>query len=233
MLVLVSPVCALRPAAIDRREVGMAHLEWTIHAREFVNCNCAYGCPCQFNALPTHGHCAAVVGLAIDRGFHGVTRLDGLNVAVVLAWPGPIHDGKGEVQAIIDRRASPQQRDALLRILSGEDTKPGATIFQVFSTVIETVHEPIDADIVFSVDQDERVARLFVDGVIDSRGEPIRNPVTGAAHRARIELPAGFEYSVAEIGRGWSRATGAIDLSLADSHSQFAALHLSQDGVLR
>jgi hypothetical protein len=46
-------------------------------------------------------------------------------------------------------------------------------------------------------------------------------------------LPAGFEYSVAEIGRGWSRATGAIDLSLADSHSQFAALHLSQDGVLR
>jgi hypothetical protein len=211
----------------------MADLEWTIHAREFVNCNCAYGCPCQFNALPTHGHCVAVIGIAIDQGFHGATRLDGLNVAAVFAWPGPIHDGKGAAQVIIDRRASPEQRAALLRILSGEDTLPGATIFQVFSTVLETLHEPIDADITLSVDQEERVARLFVDGVIDSRGEPIRNPVTGAAHRARIQLPAGFEYDVAEIGRGWSVTKGAIELALVDSHSQFAVLHLSQNGVLR
>ncbi len=110
---------------------------------------------------------------------------------------------------------------------------PGATVFQVFSTVVETVHEPIDADISFTVDQEERVARLFVDGLIDSRGEPIRNPVTGAAHRARIDLPAGFEYSVAEVGRGWSVTKGAIELTLADSHSHIAALHLSQNGVLR
>jgi hypothetical protein len=211
----------------------MADLEWTIHAQEFVNCNCAYGCPCQFNALPTHGNCSAVIGITIDRGFHGATRLDGLNAAAVFAWPGAIHEGKGAVQAIIDRRASPQQREALLRILSGLDTMPGATVFQVFSTVVETVHEPIDADISFTVDQEERVARLFVDGLIDSRGEPIRNPVTGAAHRARIDLPAGFEYSVAEVGRGWSVTKGAIELTLADSHSHIAALHLSQNGVLR
>jgi hypothetical protein len=210
----------------------MADLEWTIHAREFVNCNCAYGCPCQFNALPTHGYCAAVIGIAIDRGFHGSTQLDGLNVAGIFSWPGAIHEGRGAAQVIIDRRASPQQREALLRILSGQDTLPGATIFQVFSTTLETIHEPIDAAIDFAVDQDKRVARLFIDGLIESRGEPIRNPVTGAEHRARIDLPEGFEYSLAEIGRGWSVTKGAIALTLADSHSQFAALHLSQNGVL-
>ena len=32
--------------------------------------------------------------------------------------------------------------------------------------------------------------------------EKIRNPVTGDTHRARINLPHGFEYEVAEIGRG-------------------------------
>ena len=32
---------------------------WFIKGREFVHCNCAYGCPCQFNALPTHGNCQA------------------------------------------------------------------------------------------------------------------------------------------------------------------------------
>ena len=40
------------------REQGvtiMAMVEWRVRADEFVNCNCAYGCPCQFNALPTLG----------------------------------------------------------------------------------------------------------------------------------------------------------------------------------
>ena len=34
-------------------------IEWTIRGREFANCNCSYGCPCQFNALPTDGTCKA------------------------------------------------------------------------------------------------------------------------------------------------------------------------------
>ena len=54
---------------------------WTIRAVEFSNCNCSYGCPCQFNALPTHGHCRAVVGFKINSGHHGETKLDGLKVA--------------------------------------------------------------------------------------------------------------------------------------------------------
>jgi hypothetical protein len=36
----------------------------------------AYGCPCQFNALPTHGNCEAVAGMQIDQGYHGDTPLD-------------------------------------------------------------------------------------------------------------------------------------------------------------
>ena len=51
---------------------------WEKRGREFVNCNCAYGCPCQFNALPTFGFCQAVGGFQIDEGFHGKIRLDEL-----------------------------------------------------------------------------------------------------------------------------------------------------------
>ena len=40
---------------------------WEIKAREFANCNCAYGCPCQFNALPTKGYCEAAVAMEIER----------------------------------------------------------------------------------------------------------------------------------------------------------------------
>ncbi|NUJ81405.1 DUF1326 domain-containing protein [Methylocystis sp. FS] len=34
-------------------------IPWEIQAREFVNCNCGYACPCHFNELPTHGRCEA------------------------------------------------------------------------------------------------------------------------------------------------------------------------------
>src|ERR1700690_2782432 len=99
----------------------MTEIKWTIRGREFSNCNCSYGCPCQFNSLPTYGNCRAVVGMQIDSGFHGETRLDGLKAVVLLRWPGPIHEGEGEVAVIVDERANGAQREALLRIFSGED----------------------------------------------------------------------------------------------------------------
>jgi len=68
--------------------------------------------------------------------------------------------------------------------------------------------------------------------VVGSTGEPIRNPVTGAEHRARIELPHGFEYRIAEMGSGTTKATGTIKLDLKDSYGQFAHIHLSNKGVV-
>ena len=119
---------------------------WEIKGREFGNCNCNYGCPCQFNALPTHGHCRGLAVFDIEQGFHGTTRLDGLRSASIFRWPGPIHEGKGEGWHIVDRRATPKQREALLRILRGEDTEPGATVYQVFSSTCDTFHEHAVAD---------------------------------------------------------------------------------------
>lgn len=210
----------------------MTDTKWTLHGREFANCNCAYGCPCQFNALPTHGHCWATIGIQIDRGFHGEVPLDGLRVAGIFRFPGPIHLGNGEAQAIIDERASEAQRTALLRIMSGQDTKPGATMFNVFSAMLSKTYPPVFTDIDFDVDIGKRRSRLKVAGYIEQRGEPILNPVTGEEFRGRIDLPNGFEYTLAEMGRGWTKASGPIAYELADSYGQFCELHLCQDGVI-
>ncbi len=134
---------------------------------------------------------------------------------------------------IVDQRATPAQREALLRILTGQDTDPGATIFNVFSTTLTTLHEPAFAEIDFEVDVAARRARLSVPGIVEGRGEPIVNPVTGATYRGRIDLPNGFEYSIAEMGRGWTTTSGPIALNLTDSYGQFAHLHLSEHGVVR
>src|SRR3954468_15661158 len=94
---------------------------WEFKARELVNCTCEYGYNCQFNALPDKGHCHAVAGIRIDERHHGTTRLDGLTIAAFFKWPGPIHEGHGEALAFVDERADEKQREALLRIMTGQD----------------------------------------------------------------------------------------------------------------
>lgn len=211
----------------------MPDVKWTLKGREFINCNCSYGCPCQFDGLPTHGFCQAVGAFQIDEGFHGNTSLDGLRFVGIFRWPGPIHEGKGEAAAVVDVRATPEQRTGLLRIITGQDTEPGATVFQVFSTTFEKVHEPLFAPIEFDVDVERRRAKLVIPGVTEGHGEPIVNAVTGKETRARIDLPNGFEYTLAEVGRGWNKVSHPFPLNLANTYGQFAHIHLTQSGVVR
>lgn len=210
----------------------MTSVKWKLQGREFLHCNCAYGCPCQFNALPTQGKCHAIGVIDIEDGFHGETRLDGLRIGMIVSWPGAIHEGHGQCVPIVDERASPAQRDALLRIMSGLDTEPGATFFAVFATTFDTVHDPVFTRIDFEMDIDGRIARIDIPGWIEARGEPIRNPVTGEEHRARINLPGGFEYDTCEAGRGWAETKGPIALSTKDLHAHFARLHMTESGVV-
>ena len=207
---------------------------WEFKGRELVNCTCEYGCNCQFNALPDKGHCHAVAGIQIDEGHHGGTRLDGLRIGAIFKWPGPIHEGNGEALAFVDRRATEAQREALLKIMTGQDTDPFATMFAVYASTVTNMHEPVFIDIDFEVDVEGRRGRLRIDGYVEMDGEPIRNRVTGEESRAQIMLPAGFEYEVADIGSASSRTTGGpMQVEFGNSYGQFANLHLNSHGVVR
>ena len=206
---------------------------WEIQGTELVNCNCAYGCPCQFNALPTHGICEAMGAIMIDKGHYGGVNLDKLKIGFVFHWPGPIHEGKGKCQAIVDVRANAEQRESLLKIMSGQDTDPFATMFAVYASTIEQMFDPIFTTIDCDIDVDARRGKISVKDVFELTGEPIRNPVTGEEHRARIDLPHGFEYELAEMGSASSRSQGNIALNLQNSYAQFARLHLNNKGPVR
>lgn len=210
----------------------MAHVDWRTKGRILITCNCNWGCPCQFNAPPSHGNCRAAVAGRIDEGHFGDVRLDGLAWVSLLAWPGAIHEGKGEALMIVDERADERQREALLTILSGQETEPGATVFNVFASTMETVHEPLFAPIEFEADVAGRTGSFRVPGVVEAKGEPLRNPMTGEPHRARIVLPDGFEYREAEIGSSTTRASGAISLEWAGSHAHFATVQMTPHGVV-
>lgn len=209
----------------------MTYVDWRMQGPEIANCNCDWGCPCQFNALPTHGHCQAMTAMHIDSGHFGETRLDGLGWVGMFRWPGPIHHGAGEAFVVIDEKADEAQRKALLTILSGGETEPGATIFNVFASVIDKHHEPLFRPISFDLDMDRRTGSVRVEGTIKTDVEPIRNPVTGDEHRVRVSLPRGFEYLEAEFASGATEANGPIPLSWQTTHAHVAMLNLSTWGA--
>ncbi len=93
--------------------------------------------------------------------------------------------------------------------------------------------DPIFSNIELSIDVEAREARIAVGDLVESTGTPITNPNTGEAYRAAIQLPNGFEYTVAEMGTGTSRVRTGIELDLQDSYGQFNVLHMNQDGVIR
>lgn len=206
---------------------------WTIRGTQFANCNCAWGCPCQFNSPTTHGHCEAIEAGHIEEGHFNETRLDGLNYAMLVQWPGEIAEGNGREQVIIDERADPAQREALRKILHGESTAPGATHFYVFNSTMSEVLDPIHAPIGVEIDVAARRARVDLGTLGRSSATPILDPNSGDEFQAGFRLPNGFQMTEAEVGTGSTDIEAGIALHLSGSHAHFASLHMNQDGVIR
>ena len=199
----------------------MSKIDWYIEGEEYGNCNCNYGCPCQFDSLPTHGHCEAFGIARIKKGHFGDVKLGGLMFGAVYAWPGPVFEGKGQMQAIVDARADASQREAMLKILYGEETDEGANHWWVYHAMSDTVHEPLVKNIQCELDVEARKAKVVIEDLIESEGQPIRSSRTGEEHRVRIDLPNGIEFTYAEIGNASTRSRAAVKLDLRNSYGQF------------
>jgi len=208
----------------------MAMTDWRLEGEWVKNCNCAYGCPCDFNARPTQGDCKGLVAMRVTKGHFGAVALDGLTFAVTVHFPGALYEGNGQMQPIIDERATPAQREALFAIMSGKNSKEG-TLFHIFSQIVTKIHDPVFAPIGFGFDEKARRAKISIPGVLETEVEPIRNPVTGAEHRIQVVMPEGFEHIGAEVASADIRSTGAIKFATSKSHSSLATVVQTPAGV--
>jgi hypothetical protein len=208
----------------------MSGTAWRLRGDWVKNCNCAFGCPCDFNAPPTYGDCKGLVGMRIEQGNFGEISLDGLSFAIVLSFPGALHEGNGTIQPIVDERATGPQRDAIFAILSGKHSEEG-TLFHIFSLIVTSVLEPIFAPIAFEFDMDGRTARISVPGILETESKPIRNPITGAPHRIQVVMPEGFEHRKAEIASARTESTGGLKFIVPAGHSSLAKVEQTPTGV--
>lgn len=171
--------------------------KWNIKADYVETCNCDYGCPCNFNGFPTYGFCRALVLYHIRTGNYGSVKLDGVDVISASSWPKAIHEGNGTVQLFVNKKATADQRKAVLEIFSGKANGDGP--FAIFAATYKYVLEPQFVDMAVKVDG--KKTSFSVPGVIDVQVESFKNPVTGEEQDTEIHLPKGFIWKVAQAAK--------------------------------
>ena len=196
------------------------YIDWEISTKQIGACSCDYGCPCEFNAPPTRLPCEGVMAMEITKGHFGDVRLDGLRVAGVYRWPGPVHEGKGTWWSIIDRRATQEQIDALFTIMAGKEQEP-TTGFAIYASTIANEPDPVFADIDFEWDIKGRQGRFVVENVLEANIEPIRNPITGKPHYIALKPHEGFEFREAEMASATFSSQGQLEQT---HRGRFAAI---------
>jgi hypothetical protein len=186
----------------------MGAVSWQLKGTEYGNCNCDYGCPCQFNGRPSSadGDCRYALFTQIDEGRYADVKLDGLRFVWLGGWPGAVHEGNGVLQLIIDENANDAQREAIRRIVHNEDTDELLTHYSIFCAMCSTLLEPIYA--------------------------PIELEFDVAARTAHGEVP-GIVVSDAQTASGSVKATGTVNLEFADTFASFAKLHMTDRGIVR
>lgn len=161
-------------------------IRWKLKGTVLIACNCDYGCPCNFNALPSHGHCEGGWSWHIADGAFGDAQLNGLNFAIAADWPKAIHDGNGEAAVFIDERANENQRAAIRMLVSGAVGGPWAILKNTWTKVHEPRYLPFDVEVA------DRKSRATIGDVFRLELDPIKNPVTGVEATPSAILPQGF-----------------------------------------
>jgi len=193
-------------------------MSWRIKGDHAGSCNCVWACPCQFNALPDKGHCEALLVWEIREGHYGDTSLDGVRFGFAVHWPGALHEGNGTRQFVVDEDATDEQREAVNTLASG---KQGGTYFEILAAICPNDRAPTAAKIELNVDRERRRGTFRIAGLGEGRVEPIVNhEISEDELRARIDLPNGFEYKIAEIGNAveW-QVTAEDPLSFAHENT--------------
>ncbi|HEV8361047.1 MAG TPA: DUF1326 domain-containing protein [Candidatus Thermoplasmatota archaeon] len=193
---------------------------WELDTEYIQSCNCDHGCPCNFNALPSHGNCEALIAWRVKAGHFGATKLDGVTYAWALWWPGAIHHGNGVSRLYVDAAASPEQAKAMEEIVSG---RHGGGVYEVFAKTFAKVLPMKRAKIDFKFNGYD--SSFAVEGVGEVRTSHIKNPVTGAAFEGEVVLPGGinFKRALVPATTWWMRDEDPKLLAHHENRSGFVA----------
>jgi hypothetical protein len=167
---------------------------WNLKGTVAIACNCDYGCPCNFNARPTHGNCEGGWTWYVHEGSVGDVSLEGMIFSVFVKWPGAIHEGNGEALIFIDQRANRRQQDAISTLVKGEVGGP----WGILASTWPKVHGP--KLVAYSFSENGIHSHITAGDAFALQLTTIENPVTGTEAHPAIVLPEGLILKRADLG---------------------------------
>ncbi len=146
---------------------------WRLKGQYFESCNCEILCPCIVQpgtGRPTEGHCDVALAFHIDEGELNGVSLAGLNFLAANYTPGNMGDGNWTSGYYVDESATPEQREAMEQILSGEMGGP-AERWRALTTDFRGIkYVPIEFK------SEGRVHSIKIPGIIDFNVEGVTKP---------------------------------------------------------
>lgn len=190
----------------------MPDTKWRYKGEYLEFCNCAYGCPCNFNGFPTHGNCRAVVAMKITEGKIGDVDIAGAIIAGAYSWPKAIHDGNGTVAVFYDSSTTKEQQDALTGMLTNQF---GGMPWEIFAATVTDVKGPFVEKIDLNLNGTKSSVKIGnkVSAEMTTHVNPVEPTQDQEVH---VVLPTGFVWQDAQAARNVGQKVNVDGLQFED-----------------
>lgn len=144
-------------------------MAYQLQGRLLEVCTCNILCPCWAGGDPDNdGTCQAIVAWHIDRGMIDGVDVSGRTLALIANIPGNVLNGNWRVLVVVDDRATGPQRDAILKVWTGQLGGPVADLAKLVGEVVGVESLPIT----FTVEGGQ--GRVRLGGLAEAELAPLR-----------------------------------------------------------
>lgn len=145
-------------------------------------------------------------------------NLSGMKAVLAIKWPKAIHEGNGAAAVFVDESASEQQVQGLATILTGQ---AGGMPWEILATTLSSLEGPVLKPI--KMDINGRNSGFSIDGILEAKMVPLKNPVTGDEHEVHIVFPKG--------GLIWNDGDNATTLTMNVDYGAVKFDHSGKSGI--
>ena len=122
-------------------------MAYHLEGRLLEVCNCRVLCPCWIGEDPDNGTCDTIVAWHFDKGTIEGVDVSGQTIALIAHVPGNILQGNWKAAVYVDSTASQQQKDAILKVYTGQLGGPVGDLVKLVGEVVSVESVPITFDV--------------------------------------------------------------------------------------
>ena len=184
--------------------------KWYIKGELILNCSCSVFCPCVISLgehAPTEGYCQGWAGVHIEEGLYGNSKLDGLNIGLLLDIPGNMGRGNWTAALYVDDRADGAASSGLEKIFTGQAGGSTGLLKILVGEFLGTQHLPIS----YARNGDTRIFNIpkKIEGTIvpvmgGNRKDPVVIQNSGYWISHDVTVAKAETSKVRDFGRVWN-----------------------------